>query len=90
MNLVAEEMGNWFLSKPFDIGNTIRNSVPKACNMKQHQAHLCRKGAWEKSQNSQSNGSLMALIGLALWCSRLSPQSIIKAVKEYTLLIHSN
>lgn len=38
-------MGNWFLSKPIDVGGTIRNSVPKACNMKTHQAHLCRKGA---------------------------------------------
>lgn len=45
LNLIAMEMGNWFLSKPIDIGNTIRNSVPKACNMKVHQAHLCRKGA---------------------------------------------
>jgi hypothetical protein len=43
-------MGNWFLSKPIDIGGTIRNSVPKACNMKIHQAHLCRKGARENSQ----------------------------------------
>lgn len=38
-------MGNWFLSKPIDIGGTIRKSIPKACNMKVHQAHLCRKGA---------------------------------------------
>jgi hypothetical protein len=45
LNLVAQEMSNWFLSKPIDVGNTIRNSVPKACNMKEHQAHLVRKGA---------------------------------------------
>lgn len=45
LNFIAEEMGNWYLSKPIDVGNTIRNSVPKACNMKVHQAHLCRKGA---------------------------------------------
>lgn len=45
LNKIAEEMGNWFLSKPIDVGNTIRNAVPKACNMKIHQAHLVRKGA---------------------------------------------
>lgn len=45
LNLIAQEMANWFLSKPIDVGNTIRNSVPKACNMKEHQAHLVRKGA---------------------------------------------
>jgi hypothetical protein len=72
LNLIAEEMANWFLSKPIDIGNTIRNSVPKACNMKVHQAHLCRKGAREKSQTSQSNGTLMCLTGLSIWCHRLA------------------
>lgn len=45
LNLIAQEMANWFLSKPIDVGNTIRNSVPKACNMKEYQAHLVRKGA---------------------------------------------
>ena len=73
-------MGNWFLSKPFDVGNTIRNSVPKACNMKTHQAHLCRKGAFERSKQSQSNGSLMGIIGLSIWCHNLTPESIINAV----------
>ncbi len=81
-------MGNWFLSKPIDVGGTIRNSVPKACNMKVHQAHLCRKGAKEKSQTSQSNGTLMALIGMAIWCQNLSPSDLIHAIKEYTVLIH--
>ena len=45
LNKIATEMGNWFLSKPIDVGGTIRKSVPKACNMKEHQAYLCRKGA---------------------------------------------
>lgn len=45
LNDIAQEMGNWFLSRPVDIGGTIRNSIPKACNMRSHQAHLCRKGA---------------------------------------------
>ena len=70
-------MGNWFLSKPIDVGGTIRNSVPKACNMKVHQAHVCRKGAKERSEGSQSNGTLMALIGFALWCHRLPPKQVI-------------
>lgn len=83
-------MANWFLSKPIDVGNTIRNSVPKACNMKVHQAHLMRKGSKEKSKDSQSNGTLMALIGLGLWCHNLSSFELILAVKEFTILIHPN
>lgn len=83
-------MGNWYLSKPIDIGNTIRNSVPKACNMKVHQAHLCRKGAKECSQTSQSNGTLMALIGISLWCHSLPFEDVIRAIREFTILIHPN
>jgi hypothetical protein len=45
VNNIAVAMSEWFLSKPIDVGGTIRNSVPKACNMKIHQAHVCRKGA---------------------------------------------
>ena len=83
-------MGNWFLSKPIDVGTTIRKSVPKACNMKEHQAYLCRKGAAECSQNSQSNGTLMAIAPLSVWCMNLSPPEIFSAVREYTILIHPN
>jgi hypothetical protein len=66
-------MGLWYQSKPIDVGATIKNSVPRACNMKEHQAYLCRKSASERSQTSQSNGSLMALIGMAVWVRRLPP-----------------
>ena len=38
-------MGNWFLSKPIDVVDTILKSIPKAWNMKIHQGHLCIKGA---------------------------------------------
>ena len=43
-------MGNWFISKPIDVDSTICCSIPKACNMKVHQAHLVRKGAKGNSQ----------------------------------------
>ena len=76
MNKIATEMGNWFLSKPIDVGGTIRKSVPKACNMKEHQAYLCRKGASECSKTSQSNGTLMAITPLSLWCMNLAPEDI--------------
>lgn len=90
LNLIAQEMGNWFLSKPIDVGNTIRNSVPKACNMKEHQAHVVRKGAFERSQTSQSNGTLMSISGMAIWCRNLTQQEIEQAVREFTILIHPN
>jgi hypothetical protein len=32
----------------------------------------------------------MGLIGLAIWCHTLPPQDVLRAVREYTLLIHPN
>lgn len=52
LNKIAAQMGNWYLSKPIDVGGTIRKSVPKACNMKEHQAYLVRKGSSECSKTS--------------------------------------
>ena len=83
-------MGNWYKSKPIDVGGTIKNAVPKACGMKTHQAHLVRKGSSEKSQKSQSNGSLMAITPLSIWCFRLKPAQVVQAIHEYTILIHPN
>lgn len=90
MNCIAEEMGNWFLSKPIDVGSTIRKSIPKACNMKEHQGYLCRKAAKESSSASQSNGTLMAITPMSIWCCRLSPKDLLAAVREYTILVHSH
>ena len=45
LNYIAEQMGHWYKSKPIDVGGTIKNAIPKACGMKEHQAHLIRKGA---------------------------------------------
>lgn len=81
MNNIAVEMGNWFESKPIDVGNTIRKSVPKAIGMKIHQAYLCRKGAKEKSQSSQSNGTLMAITPISNWCFRLNTTDLMKVVR---------
>lgn len=36
LNLIASFFGEWFKSKPFDCGNTVRRAVPKAVNMKVH------------------------------------------------------
>lgn len=36
LNQIAIYFGKWFESKPFDVGNTVRNSVPRAVGMKEH------------------------------------------------------
>ena len=36
LNAIASAYGNWFDSRPFDIGNTTRRALPKAVGMKVH------------------------------------------------------
>lgn len=36
LNCIANCFGEWFESKPFDIGNTLRAAIPKAVNLKEH------------------------------------------------------
>jgi ADP-ribosylglycohydrolase len=89
LNKISESYSKWFLSKPFDVGGTLRKSIPKACNMKTHQAELMRRGA-KKSENSQSNGCLMRISPLAVWSHRLPPEEVFQAVSEEVKLTHPN
>lgn len=89
LNKIAESYSEWFLSKPFDIGNTLRKSIPKACKMKIHQAELMRRGS-KLAESSQSNGCLMKISPLIVWCRNLNPEEIFRAVWEEVGLTHSN
>ncbi|CAG9315623.1 unnamed protein product [Blepharisma stoltei] len=89
LNYIAEQYGNWITSRPFDLGGSLRNSLPKAANLKSHVAEMVRRGA-AKNQDSQSNGCLMRISPLAVWCRNLSPADIVKAVKEEVSLSHPN
>ena len=89
LNKIAEYYGKWVKSCPFDIGATTRNALPKAVDMKTHQARLVRLGA-QNSLSSQSNGSLMRMTPLCIWTSRLSKDDLIRAITEETKLTHPN
>jgi ADP-ribosyl-[dinitrogen reductase] hydrolase len=89
LNAIASMYGKWIQSKPFDLGGTLRKSFPKACNMKSHQAEMLRRGS-KLSATSQSNGCLMRISPLAVWCRNLPLESIITAVKEEVGLSHPN
>lgn len=89
LNKIAVSYSNWFLSRPFDIGNTLRKSIPKACNMQTHQAELMRRGS-RLAESSQSNGCLMKISPLAVWCRNLSSEETFRAVWEEVGLTHPN
>lgn len=89
LNKIAAKYGKWIQSKPFDLGGTLRKSLPKACNMKVHQAEMVRRGA-KLSNTSQSNGCLMRISPLAVWCRNLSLEDTMTAVREEVKLTHTN
>ena len=89
LNIIASKYGKWIQSKPFDLGGTLRKSLPKACNMQVHQAEMVRRGA-KLSASSQSNGCLMRISPLAVWCRNLSLPETFRAVCEEVKLTHPN
>lgn len=89
LNKISSSYAKWFQSKPFDVGGTLRKSIPKACNMKVHQAELMRRGA-KKAESSQSNGCLMRISPLAVFCHRLPKEEAFTAVCEEVKLTHTN
>lgn len=89
LNKIATRYGQWILSKPFDLGGTLRKSLPKACNMKTHQAEMVRRGA-KLSNTSQSNGCLMRISPMGIFCRNLPLDEIYIAVSEEVSLSHQN
>mmetsp|Transcript_4594 Transcript_4594/g.6934 ORF Transcript_4594/g.6934 Transcript_4594/m.6934 type:complete len:335 (+) Transcript_4594:32-1036(+) len=88
LNRIAAEYGKWIASRPFDLGNTIRKSLPRASNLSQHQAEMVRRAA--RTSQSQSNGGLMRASPLAVFLRHLSPQEVIQAVREEAVLTHTD
>jgi ADP-ribosyl-[dinitrogen reductase] hydrolase len=78
----------WFTSVPFDMGNTTREGLK-----------YCRSGnpnlVYEKTKvglgsRSHSNGSLMRITPLAVWCHKLTQAEIERAVPLDVRFIHHN
>ena len=87
---IVKMYGRWIQSKPFDIGSTIRQSFFK-CDIKNPKpARVIESAKQKKAATSQSNGALMRITPLAVWCHKLPDEDLIKAVRLETSLSHSN
>mmetsp|Transcript_21595 Transcript_21595/g.39493 ORF Transcript_21595/g.39493 Transcript_21595/m.39493 type:complete len:341 (-) Transcript_21595:3-1025(-) len=86
LNKIARKYGYWMESKPFDLGGTLRKSMGRG-SVAIHTAEMCRRGA-KKAADSQSNGCLMRISPLAVFCRNLSPQETISAVLEEVSITH--
>ena len=90
---IARYYSKWFNSPPFDQGYTTSNAFGdlwgKLSTDKDH-AISCISSAASLNQESQSNGGLMRMSPLAIWCSKLSEPDLEKAVIAELSLTHPN
>ena len=81
--------GLWLKDGPFDRGSTVTNAL-KAINVDKPNPQDPKKAAMVKNSSSMSNGSLMKITPMAVWCQNLSDNHLRFAVEQDVELIHSN
>lgn len=80
---IAEEYIKWYKSKPFDIGNTTRMALFNSNN-----ADDMANNAFKYNKNSQSNGSLMRCLPLAVFCINRPIETILEVTSIDASLTH--
>lgn len=95
LDRIARYYGYWINSEPFDLGNTIRKGLKPLRDQSEKNgfggwAEKCADSAFKDNQKSESNGGLMRITPLAVFCSKLeNPNDIEKAVRGEQALTHS-
>lgn len=80
---IAAKYIEWYSSEPFDIGNTTRSALLDAKN-----ADDMANNAFEYNQDSESNGSLMRCIPIAIFCIGKSTETILEVASVDASLTH--
>ena len=80
---VAEAYGEWYASRPFDIGMTTRMALSAASRAETNKAAAAREAA---DRNSQANGALMRCASIGIWAP--NPAAAAAAAREDALLSH--
>ena len=92
---IAAKYRDWIQSYPFDVGNTIGTALYPVyeINKKVGKFSFYKKifeSASKNNMNSESNGCLMRITPLVVWCRNLSNEDIKKAVEADVKLTHPN
>eukprot|EP00835_Amoeboradix_gromovi_P005726 NODE_572_length_6559_cov_0.536842.p1 type:complete len:340 gc:universal NODE_572_length_6559_cov_0.536842:2794-1775(-) len=83
INEIAKAYHSWYLTEPFDIGNTCRNAF-RFSNAKDMMK------AAQAAISSEANGALMRIIPLAIYGSQLSNEELKNMTTGDALLSHAN
>jgi ADP-ribosylglycohydrolase len=80
---IANEYINWYLSNPFDVGNTSSNAFRNSRSLKDM---LSR--AQTLNQTSTENGSLARIAAIGIWSRKLSDNEIMNVGRKEATLSH--
>lgn len=88
---IAHWYGRWAGSNPYDMGRTTGHSMNKVRDQKSKdgKASIMMEAA-KAMIKSQSNGCLMKLMPLCIWCRNLSNEELFTAIKNECMLTHAN
>ncbi len=91
LDKIALKYGEWFKTGPFDIGITTTASTSRSayCDKNGPAAELMIEGAKTVS-NSLSNGCLMKVMPLCIWCRNLPFDQLYTAISSECELTHVN
>ncbi|MCY3415018.1 MAG: ADP-ribosylglycohydrolase family protein [Candidatus Heimdallarchaeota archaeon] len=81
---IAEYYHSWYLSPPFDMGNTTRNAV------REQTAEQMYAAATKLNMGSKANGALMRITPLAVWVRNLPAEKAVAIISADTSLTHPN
>lgn len=94
LNEITKQYRRWIASPPFDIGQTTQMALNDGnfVNCSEKELYQRTKTISENlNSSSLSNGALMRITPLAVWCYRfISKKDVLKAVELENKITHSN
>jgi ADP-ribosyl-[dinitrogen reductase] hydrolase len=94
---IAKNYADWIGSKPFDVGNTTRQTL--GCFLDAEWQEVCKKegyakamaqAAYSRSLESKANGSLMRATPIGIWGHRMKTDDLALIAKVDSRLSHPN
>ena len=93
MHQICHFYGLWISSSPFDVGNTTRNGLSKCSSVNPDPNKAWLAATKGPGKASLSNGAMMRMAPLAVWCLKLSERGkwaeLEKAIKLDVTLTHA-
>lgn len=86
--VAAQAYGQWFRSKPFDLGQTTRQALSAVTEEKIRSGHAAQAASEAANHDSQANGALMRIAPLAIWGHALAPPELLEHARADARITH--